>query len=447
MTSADKLQIIFPEEGEEHPKCAHGPTILFSVQNEKYFACSFFRNMKNKCFYLNFNAPRQPATNRQSPVKHVDELDKHRLNFEDVVKLDLCKRIFCINCKCFVNDRKFHKHHNLKIGVTDDVLQNPSYFLKQLDCDKLNAQYFFDTTTCQFLDHVLTQLNIDRVVCIGAPRFNDFVKSSGKKQSFLLDIDERYRSFNNSQHFARYNMCNNFFFIDSEQSKLEKFLNESSNNSRSSPECRICLFLDPPFGCRTELIASSIQDISELYRKTNNHRKILPIFWIFPYYQEKYIKQVMPQMEMMDFEISYDNHKAFNRSSKARKEGSPIRAFTNVDLSLISYTVECQREYSFCQLCSKFVSVKNKHCTLCGICPSKNGATYKHCKKCRVCVKPNYTHCDTCARCVQQSSHNCSSLQKRWKVAAVKHRWEFSREDECGILHVNVRSLIQEEER
>lgn len=417
MTDCDKLQIVFPEHDEIHPSCAHGRTILFSVKNEKYFACSFFRNKKNKCFYLNFNDWRKKCDdnngNKRQPQSHTAvNIDMQQsLDFEDVVKLALCKRIFCINCKFFVRDPKQHRNHNLKIGVTNDVLQNPSYFLKQLDCDKLNAQYFFDTSTCRFLDHVLTQLRIDKVVCIGAPRFNDFIKSSSSgdgKQSFLLDIDERYRAFNSTNNFARYNMCNNFFF-NNEQSKLQKFLNETSNSSNNSPECKVCLFLDPPFGCRTELIASSIQDISELYHKTNNNRKILPIFWIFPYYQEKYIRRVMPQMEMMDFEISYDNHKAFNKESKGRKEGSPIRSFTNVDLSLVSYPEEYQHEYNFCQVCKKFVSIKNKHCSLCRTCPSKNGATYKHCKKCRVCVKPNYKHCDTCTRCVPQSSHDCSS--------------------------------------
>lgn len=405
MSERNNLEIIFPSDDEEYPLCVHGPTILFSVNNEKYFSCSFFRTRKNKCFTLDFGELQKYRRNTKVNVKKGPE---DRLNYETVEKLDLRRRIFCLNCKFFVSDIKHHKHHNVKIGIEDSILRCPSHFLKQLDFDGSNAQYFFDNHTLHFFDHVLTKLNIDKVVCIGAPRFNDFIKSTGR-ESFLLDIDDRYRAFNPSTKFARYNMCNNYFF-ENESHKLETFMKDDN-------DCELCLFLDPPFGCRTELIATSIQQISQLYRKTNNHFKIVTIFWIFPYYQERYITNVMPQMEMMDFEISYDNHKVFCREYKGRKEGSPIRSFTNVDLSLISYPSNYD-EYVFCKRCTKFVSVKNKHCLICKICPSKNGATYKHCKKCRICVKPNYVHCDKCLRCVQQANHDC--LSKLAKTSTMK---------------------------
>lgn len=39
-----------------HPKCPHGPTLLFSLENgEKYFGCSFSRDLSDRCsFPLNF---------------------------------------------------------------------------------------------------------------------------------------------------------------------------------------------------------------------------------------------------------------------------------------------------------------------------------------------------------------------------------------------------------
>jgi hypothetical protein len=402
MSENKSLQIIFPEENEEYPECIHGPTILFAINSQKYFSCSFFRNRQNKCFHLDFGEWKKYREKEHPKVNHRKEL-QGRLEYETVEKLELKQRIFCLNCKFFISDVKNHKQHNIKIGISDEMMKSPSHFLKQLDCDDMNAQYFFDNHTLKFFEHVLNRLRIEKVVCIGAPRFNDFVKSIGK-ESFLLDIDDRYRSFNPTMNFAKYNMCNNYFFED-ESHKLERFLKDT----KESTNCEVCLFLDPPFGCRTELIATSIQQISQLYRKFNRHLKIMTIFWIFPYYQERYINNVMPQMEMMDFEISYDNHKVFSREYKGRKEGSPIRSFTNVDLNLISYPSH-YNEYVLCKPCLKFVSVKNKHCLICRICPSKNGATYKHCKKCRVCVKPNYIHCDKCLRCVQQANHDCLSL-------------------------------------
>lgn len=412
MSEKTKLEIIFLEENEKYPKCVHGPSILYSINNQKYFSCSFFRKRQNKCFHLDYD---EWEKSKNKMIYKTDETNQNNkpegaIDFETVEKLGLRHRKFCLNCKVFISDLKHHKHHNIKVGIADEWLKSPSYFLKQLDYDDMNAQYFFDHNTLKFFEHVLKQLSIEKVVCIGAPRFNDFIKSIDK-ETFLLDIDDRYRAFNPSMNFAHYNMCNNYFF-NNESYKLEKFFKETE----STANCKFCLFLDPPFGCRTELIASSIQQISNLYRKTNNHFKIMTIFWIFPYYQEKYIKNIMPQMEMMDFQITYDNHKTFSQEYKGRKDGSPIRSFTNIELGLISYPLT-YKEYKFCKLCLKHVSVKNKHCFICKNCTSKNGATYKHCKKCRVCVKPNYIHCDKCLRCVQQANHEClSQLPKHQRL-------------------------------
>lgn len=176
---------------------------------------------------------------------------------------------------------------------------------------------------------------------------------------------------------------------------------------------RYLLFVDPPFGCRTEVIAHTIQKITKLY---NNINKIphqpLPVFWVYPYFCANYIKSQMPSMEMCDYKVNYTNHTAYtDMGSKCRKLGSPVRLFTNVPLELIKLPIK--EEYKFCAVCQRYTALENRHCILCNQCPSKNGSTYRHCHQCGKCVKPNYRHCHNCRRCVQTEGHNCEEYQTK----------------------------------
>lgn len=141
----------------------------------------------------------------------------------------------------------------------------------------------------------------------------------------------------------------------------------------------VCLFTDPPFGGRSESITFTIKSISNLYNRINSHNKILPVFWIFPYFMEAYIRKFMPEMEMIDYHVNYVNHNSYNEESKDRKQGSPVRVFTNIGSSLIKIPKD-QKNYKFCKKCKKFTSISNRHCDFCNVCPSKSGATYVHCK-------------------------------------------------------------------
>lgn len=164
------------------------------------------------------------------------------------------------------------------------------------------------------------------------------------------------------------------------------------------------IFLDPPFACRTEPIAHTLKALEKLYRGVNRGlHAILPIFWVFPYYFEHYIRNLMPEMEMCDFKVNYTNHKLFSNQDGSRKFGSPIRLFTNIPLE----TIKLGEGYRYCKLCRKYVGLENTHCTVCRTCPSKNGQTYRHCKECGTCVKPNYFHCKKCRRCAQKEGHDC----------------------------------------
>lgn len=199
-------------------------------------------------------------------------------------------------------------------------------------------------------------------------------------------------------------MFNDHFFGDSKQRCID-FENELKETEVSN----FALLTDPPFGCRTELLTETIKKISVKYRMINHHHKILPIFWIFPYYMETYIKNGMPEMKMLDYKVNYTNHENYTNNGKL-KNGSPIRIFTNVPLNKIA--LPPNEGYKFCKQCNKWTFANNLHCIKCKLCPSKNGFTYRHCESCGICVKPSYEHCIKCNRCAQVVGHNCEEYQK-----------------------------------
>lgn len=129
--------------------------------------------------------------------------------------------------------------------------------------------------------------------------------------------------------------------------------------------------------------------------------------WVFPYFMETYVHQVMPEMRMLAYRVNYTNHRTYHALADkgGRKQGSPIRIFTNIPLDQIPLPRD--EGYAKCTPCQRWTTTDAKHCVQCADCPSKNGAAYVHCAKCALCVKPNYKHCDRCARCTQASGHDC----------------------------------------
>lgn len=275
----------------------------------------------------------------------------------------------------------------------------PSHFLAPISDEKTQAQYFFSEQTLDFFLNLFKKLGISHVLCLGAPALHDHLLANGVK-SFLLDIDKRFYSIYSPETFALYNMFNDFFFTGEESyQKFMKFINNES----------LLIFTDPPFGCRTEPLADTLEKI-KFRHKTMIQDKVLPIIWIFPYFMERYIQNVMPELAMSDYKVSYKNHVAYHDDSNARKDlGSPVRIFTNIFPRLLELPLS--KGYRFCKPCDRYVAVNNLHCHLCGCCPSKNGAQYKHCKRCHICIKPNYLHCDKCNKCAQ-SSHDCKDYRK-----------------------------------
>jgi hypothetical protein len=405
MTKSDGSVEVIVRDLKLNPTCRHGPTILFSRDNRKFFSCSCLRT--EECFRLDFASFNQNELESHHEFKHTAA--SKGLSLDEVKMLHSRHRVFCIKCKIFVESSSLdHESHDVSREVTDDQLQQPSLFLPQLDNDKLNAQYFFDINTLDFICSMLEELKLNKVICLGAPRLHDYIRERNRgTQSILLDIDNRFQAFNREGEFLHYNMFNNFFFGGpADEDKFRTFLKAD----KSLAQCQHIIFTDPPFAARTELLAYNLRTISSLYKQVNSNHEVLPIMWIFPYFNEHHIKKEMPEMEMLDFQITYMNHKAYRDGYKGRKAGSPVRLFTNIDPRILKFP-ERFTNYRFCKKCKRSVAVTNNHCEICQTCPSKNGATYKHCTECVMCVKPNYVHCSTCARCVLQTGHECKAFQ------------------------------------
>ena len=95
------------------------------------------------------------------------------------------------------------------------------------------------------------------------------------------------------------------------------------------------------------------------------------------------IKTSLPEIAMSDYQVSYESESGYRdgKEGGTRKQGSPVRIFTTIELSKIDLSIE--DGYKFCKICNKFVANLNKHCTICNGCTSKNGAAYKHCDSCK----------------------------------------------------------------
>ncbi|XP_037810780.1 rRNA N6-adenosine-methyltransferase ZCCHC4 [Lucilia sericata] len=414
-TNAGKLLIKCEdeEEGEPHPHCAHGPTLLFYYEDksprEGYYACSAYRDKK----LCSFNLPAKELTTKHlSRVYDVSTLQFRNLREKFLDSTYESQKHYCLTCNepLKESDLQPHLKHEVKRNLATRLIKNPTTFLTPLDNDKAQAQYFFDDKALQFFENCFNDLKVTKVICIGAPRLHAHLQNmcSANIKSFLLDFDYRFYYFYNDQEYAWYNMCNNYFFDELQKQEFFRFLKCKSND-------RILIFTDPPFGCRTEPVAATLHKLTKLYNRINQlPYQPLPIFWIFPYFSAHYIQQQMPALQMSDYKINYTNHTSYtDMGNKSRKLGSPVRIFTNVPLQLLKLPI--QEQYKYCSKCEKYTALENRHCEKCNSCPSKNGATYKHCDLCGLCVKPYYVHCNNCRRCTQLESHNCLEYQQKQK--------------------------------
>ncbi|XP_032590921.1 rRNA N6-adenosine-methyltransferase ZCCHC4 [Drosophila grimshawi] len=391
----DKLLLQIEDDEWVHPRCPHGPTVLFYRQSQKpndgYYACSAHRNSKLCNFHMEFN--KWQRNKLQRLLENVRDYPQSTRNDDD---------------------------------------SDPTNNMEALSQDEVHAQYFFDPSALEFLAIQCRLLGIHKVVCMGAPRLHFYLRRTTKMKSFLLDFDERFVVYLSSKEFCQYNMCNNHFFYNPEP--FEQFLKCNSDE-------RVMIVTDPPFGCRTELIANTLRSLTRLHNRINNLPATpLPIFWVYPYYMANYIVDDMPEMQICDYKLNYTNHSRYTNVGESRRcHGSPVRVFTNVPLELLQ--LPPGEGYKYCRKCERFTAVENVHCDRCGDCCSRNGQSYRHCQLCDLCVKPNYVHCPNCRRCCQRENHNCALYQSKQRCWICGQRGHI--ENNCGILKCRNRKGTQ----
>ncbi|XP_076345837.1 rRNA N(6)-adenosine-methyltransferase ZCCHC4 isoform X1 [Tachypleus tridentatus] len=410
-----------PSFEDSHPKCLHGPTLLFerfTVEGKrtgrKFFACSSCRD-RNDCPFFQWADEQIPHHVQQKRKKHAEIANTLNLSSETIheqlkrlLSLPCHKRIFCKTCFLLVLPKEFgnHKDHEILERLSDKILMQPSYLLPTLPKNKKEAQYFFDEKTVAFVISTVISLGFKRILSIGTPRIHEYIKTNKTTdlQSLLLDIDKRYAHFYESSEFCYYNMFNHFFFDgETAEATYKNFLLKDDENS-------LLVMLDPPFGGLVDVISHTLKKIFNTWRNGRCDTSAdLPFFWFFPYFNEARIQQCLPSLNMLDYKVNYDNHRLFNGSVKGRKQGSPVRIFTNIKLEKIKLPEE--DGYRFCPLCKKYVAPENEHCNICNTCPSKDGRPYKHCNDCNRCVKNSRQHCDTCGQCMLPN-HECGVVSR-----------------------------------
>ncbi|XP_060521921.1 rRNA N6-adenosine-methyltransferase ZCCHC4 [Cylas formicarius] len=395
------------------PSCPHGPTLLFSkfCGNEKrnFFACSACRDRKLCGFFLwqdekeKVSASRQKLWN-ESNLKFLKNIRRRKsiTTLSKVKRVPCDKRIYCQTCSRFllkyVHER--HENHSVLTNITDHQLNHPSEILVPLNNPKQEAQYLFSKKSVAVLVDILKQLKFEYVICIGTPRIHERIGSEPSlMKSILLDFDSRFHNFFGPSQFCWYNFFNHHFFFKNSKSVFGEFLRSTGGN-------KTVLITDPPFGGRVEPLAFTVKKINRQYKKLTGATSDLPVFWVFPYFMEPQIINSLPNYRMLDYKVEYDNHPLFQNGPKGRKQGSPVRIFTNLDPSIIKLPSD---DYRYCKICKKWVAKENKHCQDCGSCTSRNGETYVHCDLCGRCVKPKWKHCRECNRCAQ-IIHNCQQI-------------------------------------
>lgn len=420
------LKLLLDSEISTHPRCKHGPTILFSrdvggMQGsvKKFYACSAYRNRKDCDFYqevgdkitqarlfrlseaskhyiaINDHTESNKAVTAAKQKRKEDPAGNGDLEVENVDSNYEESLIFCQDCGK-VSTPQCLAHATVKLSQED--LERPARVLRAKSLDKKEAQYFFSGPTRQFLINTIVSQGFTNVLCIGCPSIYECLPSPLSCNSLLLDLDPRFLSFYSSKQFLWFNFFNGHFFHGEKSSSRFRDFLISCN--------KLLILLDPPFGAKTELISHSLDRIIGQLEMFNISATVSTM-WVFPYYMERQLKQCRSDLVMSDYRVTYNDHAQFgSEDSKTgvRKLGSPVRIFTSIPLKLLE--LPSLEGYKLCQVCKVWVSKENTHCDLCGVCTSKDGRTYVHCSKCGRCVKPTYTHCIECDRC-KLPTHQC----------------------------------------
>jgi len=201
----------------------------------------------------------------------------------------------------------------------------------------------------------------------------------------LLDYDDRLSQFYSVSEFARYSLLTNYFYHSQSKQHLIDFFQCSK---------RIIVICDPPFGVYLTALMRTIQSLKQMYffeRETKSSDNFKVVLFL-PFFIGKHLQKEFIDFSMVDYKVTYSNHKDYCKSDK-----TIVRIFT--DLPNTSFCLDSIAGYRFCDQCNKYVAEKNAHCFKCNACTSKDGLPYKHCNLCKRCVKSKYHHCSKCKNC------------------------------------------------
>jgi len=418
-----KSVTVYMDNLNDHPQCAHGPTLLFSrgSDNKKFYSCSAHRHRKKCSFFLWENQAETVGQQfmdqfERDPVVTKMMRFKLQSRYDHIRNLKPEERCFCQKCGelLLTTQKDFHADHSelLEYNIDDLKLSCPSQLFRPLEESKSESQYFFTESTTAMLMKMLNSVGTTYVICMGAPTVHERISSSvPNMSSILLDIDHRYLQFYDSDRFRWFNMFNCHILEECDT----EFILESILTCADST----AVFIDPPFGARLEPLAYTLNKFNEIRKK--HDKSPLSMFLVLPYFMERFVVSCLPGMSMLDYKIDYINHKKFN--SSGRNKGSPIRIFTNVDQSKISLPTE--ENYKFCDECNRWVCKENVHCYKCNSCTSKNGREYIHCNLCKKCVKRTWKHCKECGKCCLVE-HRCNRFPIKNKLND-KYRRKFDK--------------------
>jgi len=386
------VKILFGDKDSSNPRCAHGPTLLMERGESRFYACAAYRSRKECDFYLTEGEALGQAKQMRikASVKQMLEGKDHSVMYSKVQKAVEKKEEFnlCRGCDKVLEEESCCGETTI---VTKQMLNRPSTFLMPKATDKKEAQHFFSSRTSEFFQETVSRLGFTDVLCVGCPSVFEILPPATR--SLLLDLDPRLQAFHPPEKFIWFNFFNSHAFHgEKADAVLQNFLINSE---------KLVVIIDPPFGAKTELIWESLDRLKRRAEMLSCSVTI-SFLWVFPYFMEKQVISVAPELQMADYRVTYSKHKQFKEGKGER--GSIVRIFTNINLSKL--VLPSSEDYHYCSPCKRWVAYSNAHCEKCKACTSKDGRTYVHCNHCKRCVKPSYKHCQACARC-KLPEHQC----------------------------------------
>lgn len=245
----DSISVLI-QDMTNHPHCrSHGPALLFSRRIpgqpvQQFFACSAVRD-RNACPIM-YDQKALP-TNEELMRAHMSRTNQQiSIRQEVIYFIYLVILVFLINntfirliyfffnniqieestnricgycAKCqslfgYSSLSKHADHEGFQSDLSKEELQIPTRWLRPLNNDSKEAQYFFSDTTLNCLAGIFISNNFRKIICVGAPRLYEYLSSHIERlkiNTILLDLDDRLELFYDPKEYFRYNMFNNHF--------------------------------------------------------------------------------------------------------------------------------------------------------------------------------------------------------------------------------------------